>query len=77
MTVKYTKAPGATAYKIQYKLSTASKWKTLKKSFTKAKATTKALKKGKKYTFRVRAITKIGTKNYYGPWVKKTIKIKK
>ncbi len=77
VTVKYTKAPGATAYKIQYKLSTASKWKTLKKSFTKAKATTKALKKGKKYTFRVRAITKIGTKNYYGPWVKKTIKIKK
>ena len=77
VTVKYTKAPGATAYKIQYKLSTASKWKTLKKSFTKAKATTKALKKGKKYTFRVRAITKIGTKNYYGPCVKKTIKIKK
>ena len=77
VTVKYTKAPGATAYQIQYKLSTAKKWTNLKKSFTKAKATTKALKKGKKYNFRVRAITKIEGKNYYGPWVKKSIKIKK
>ena len=77
VTVKYNKTPGATAYQIQYKLSTAKKWTNLKKSFTKTKATTKALKKGKKYNFRVRAITKIDGKNYYGPWVKKSIKIKK
>ncbi len=77
VTVKFTKTAGANSYQIQYKLSTAKKWTSLKKSTTKAKAVTKALKKGKKYSFRVRTITKVDGKKVYGKWATKSIKIKK
>ena len=77
VTVKYAKTPGATSYQIQYKRSSNKTWKSLKKSTTAKKATTKKLTKGKKYTFRVRAITKIDGKKVYGKWTTKTIKIKK
>ncbi len=76
VTVKWKKASGASSYQVQYKLSTAKKWKNLKKSTTKAKAVTKKLKKGKKYNFRVRPISKVNGKKVYGKWVKKTIKVK-
>ena len=77
VTVKFSKTAGANAYQIQYKLSTAKKWTNLKKSTTKAKATSKKLKKAKKYTFRVRTITKVDGKKVYGKWATKSIKIKK
>ena len=67
-TVKFKKTVGASGYQIQYKLKTAKKWKNLKKATTKLKATTKKLKKGKKYNFRVRCYTKIDGKKYYGQW---------
>ncbi len=77
-TVKFKKTPGASGYQIQYKLKTAKKWKNLKKATTKLKATTKKLKKGKKYTFRVRCYTKIDGKKVYGQWsAVKTKKIPK
>ena len=77
VTVKFSKTSGATGYQIQYKRSTSKSWKNLKKYTTKRKAITKKLKKGKKYIFRVRAVTKIDGKKVYGKWVKKSIKIKK
>jgi hypothetical protein len=77
-TVKFKKTVGASGYQIQYKLKTAKKWKNLKKATTKLKATTKKLKKGKKYNFRVRCYTKIDGKKYYGQWsAVKTKKIPK
>ena len=77
ITVKYKKNKKATGYQIQYKLSTAKKWKNLKKATTKLKFTSKTLKKGKKYQVRVRTYTKIDGKKYYGRWTaKKTIKVK-
>ena len=74
--VTYKKTKGASAYQVQYKMA-GKKWGNLAKATKKAKVTSKKLKKGKKYSFRVRTITKVGGKNVYGKWTKaKTVKIK-
>ena len=66
----------ATGYQIQYKLKTASKWTTLKKT-TKLSATSKKLKKGKVYKFRVRTYTTVNGKKIYGRWTAvKSVKCK-
>ena len=76
-TVSFKKTKGATAYQIQYKLKSAKKWSTLAKASKKVKVTSKKLKKGKKYTFRVRTISKVNGKTVYGKkWATKTVKIK-
>jgi chromosome condensin MukBEF ATPase and DNA-binding subunit MukB len=74
--VTYKKTKGASAYQVQYKMA-GKKWGNLAKATKKAKVTSKKLKKNKKYSFRVRTITKVGGKNVYGKWTKaKTVKIK-
>ena len=74
--VTFKKTKGASAYQVQYKMA-GKKWGNLAKSTKKAKVTSKKLKKGKKYSFRVRTITKVNGKNVYGKWTKaKTVKIK-
>ena len=73
-TVTYKKTKGATSYQIQYRIK-GKKWS--KKVTKKAKLVVKKLKKGKKYQFRVRTITKVNGKNVYGKWTAvKTVKIK-
>ena len=74
-TVKFKAVSGVTAYQIQYKQK-GKKWADLTKSTTKTKVKSKKLKKGKKYTFRVRTITKVDGKNVYGKWATKKVKIK-
>ena len=76
-TVSFKATEGAAAYQIQYKLKTAKKWSNLAKSTTKTKVTSKKLKKGKKYSFRVCTISNVNGKTVLGKWSKvKTIKIK-
>ena len=62
MTVTVKKVSGATAYKIQYKVKGAKKWKT--KTAKKAKVTIKKLKKGKKYQVKVTAQKKVAKKTF-------------
>lgn len=73
--MKFKAVSGVTAYQIQYKQK-GKKWADLTKSTTKTKVKSKKLKKGKKYTFRVRTITKVDGKNVYGKWATKKVKIK-
>ena len=76
-TVKYKKNAKASGYQIQYKLKTAKKYTNLKKATTKLKVTSKKLKKGKVYQFRVRTYTVVNGKPYYGQWTKvKSVKCK-
>ena len=57
-------------------MKTAKKYKVLKNT-SKLKVRTGKLKKGKKYTFRVRAYVKINGKKLYGPYsAPKTVKCK-
>ena len=75
--VKFNKFKGATGYQIQYSTSKNFKKKT-SVSTKKTTATTKKLKKGKRYYVRVRAYIKSGKKKYYGKWsaAKRTSKIR-
>ena len=74
--VSFKKTNGAAAYQVQYRLG-KGKWKNAAKSTKKVKVTVKKLKKGKKYGFRVRTISKVNGKTIYGKWTKvKTVKIK-
>ena len=74
--VTFKKTKGISAYQVQYKMA-GKKWGNLAKSTKKIKVTSKKLKKGKKYSFRVRTITKVAGTNVYGKWTKaKTVKIK-
>ncbi len=75
--VKYNKFKGATGYQIQYSTSKKFSKKTTFNS-KKTSATTKKLKKGKRYYVRVRAYIKTGKKKYYSKWstVKRSSKIK-
>ena len=76
-TVKWTLNKKAEAYDVQYKLSSAKKFSSLKKGVTTRKVTSKKLKKGKKYIFRVRTVKTVGGKKIYGKWVKtKAVKCK-
>ena len=64
--VSWKKTKGAGGYQVQYKLKSAKKFSTLKASVSKAKVTSKKLKKGKKYIFRVRTWKKVAGKKVYG-----------
>lgn len=74
-TLTWKKTTGATGYQLQYKLKKAKKWSNLKK-LTKLKLTTKKLKKGQKYQFRIRTYTKVAGKTSYGKWATITAKCK-
>ena len=67
--ISWKKTRGAGGYQVQYKLKKAKKFKTLK-NLTKTKMKSKKLKKGKKYSFRVRTYTKVAGKKVYGKWTK-------
>ena len=76
-TVTWKKNTKADGYQVQYKLKSAKKFKSLKKSTTKVKVTSKKLKKGKKYIFRVRPYKTVNGKKVYGKWAKtKAVKCK-
>lgn len=73
--VKIGKQSGGVSYQIAYKKSGAGSWKTI--STVKTSRTIKSLKKGKRYTVKVRAYKKVSGKTYYGAWSKtKTVKSK-
>ena len=67
-TLSWKKTKYAYGYEAQYKLSGAKKWSSLKKGITAVSVRSKALKKGKKYQFRVRTYNVIKGKAYYGKW---------
>lgn len=58
--ISWNKVKGAKKYKLEYKVSGTNKWKST--TTTKTEKTVKSLKAGKKYTFKVTAIT--ADKNY-------------
>ena len=66
-TVSWKKTKGATGYQVQYKLKAAKKWSALKTTKS-LKAVSKKLKKGKKYSFRVRTYTVLSGSKVYGKW---------
>lgn len=75
-TVKWKKNAKASGYTVQYKLSGAKKFKTLK-TLTKTKVVSKKLKKGKKYEFRVATYKKVNGKKVFGKWTEvKIVKCK-
>lgn len=65
-TVSWKKVSGAGAYKVFYKVTGTKTWKQVKTTGT--KKTIKKLRKGRKYTFMVRAYKKVGTVTYYGAY---------
>ncbi|MBQ7128726.1 MAG: hypothetical protein IJO19_01920, partial [Clostridia bacterium] len=75
--VKYKKVSGATGFQVKYKTG-KGKWVT--KTFNTKKTVTKTikqLKKGKKYTVKIRAFVKSGSKKAYSSWSKtKSVKVK-
>jgi hypothetical protein len=77
VTVTIPKTAGATAYIIKYRTG-KGKWKTVTVKGNNPKSKTiKKLKKGKKYTFRIQSIKKVGKKTYKAKWSKpKTVKVK-
>ena len=76
-TITWKKTKGATGYQVQYRVKGAKKFTNLKKATKKNKVTSKKLKKGKKYQFRVRTYKTIAGKKVYGKWTKaKTVKCK-
>lgn len=64
--VSWKGVSGATGYRIAYKVKGSGKWKYTTTS-SKSK-TIKGLKKGKKYSFKVQAYKKIGSKYFYGKY---------
>lgn len=73
-TVSVKKIKGA-KYQIKYKKKGASKWSEVNTKLT--KKTIKNLKKGKKYSVKVRAYKTVGGKNYFGKFsATKTVKVK-
>lgn len=72
--IKWAKVSGGVKYQIAI-AKKGSKYKYY--SVSGSKKTIKKLSKGKKYTVRVRAYKKVGSKTYYGSWSKgKTVKVK-
>ena len=75
ITVKLSKAKGASTYQVRYKVKGSKKWKTA--SSKKPSATLKKLKSGKKYQVQARAVKKVKGKQYASSWTKaKTVKVK-
>ena len=75
VTGKWKTLSKAAGYQVAYKYKTAKKWTTV--DTTNIKYTTKKLRKGKKVKLRVRAYKGSGNNRIYGPWVTKTVKVKK
>ena len=74
ITMSFKAQKGGVKYQIAYRLGTGV-WKY--KTVSKTSVTLKNLKAGKKYTVRVRAFKKVGSKTYYGAWsASKTVKPK-
>lgn len=67
-TLSWKKTALAYGYEAQFRLSGAKKWSFLKKGITGTSVRSKALKKGKKYQFRVRTYNVIKGKMHYGKW---------
>lgn len=65
--VSWKKTKGATGYQVQYKLKSAKTYKTLKNT-TALKVTSKKLKKGKKYQFKIRTYKNVNGTKVYGKW---------
>lgn len=66
---KMPKGVKAKSYQVYYKNKGKAKYATVKATSAKTlKVTVKKLAKGKKYTFKARAVTKIGGKTYYSKW---------
>ena len=75
--VSWKKNADAEGYDVQYKLSSAKKFSSLKKGVKKTSVKSKKLKKNKKYVFRVRTYKTIRGQKVYGKWVKtKAVKCK-
>ena len=73
-TVSVKKIKGV-KYQIKYKKKGSSKWSKVNTKLT--KKTIKNLKKGKKYSVKVRAYKTVGGKNYFGKFsATKTVKVK-
>lgn len=73
-TVKYKGVENATKYKIAYKTSTATTWKTV--VTTNKSKTIKQLKSGKTYQVKVRALRTVNGKDHAGRWsAVKSIKV--
>ncbi len=77
--LKWSKNSKATGYQIQY--TTDSSFKSGIKSYkitsnSTVSKTVKSLKKNKKYYVRIRAYKTYNGKNYYSPWVSKSVKTK-
>jgi hypothetical protein len=75
--VTIPKTAGATAYNIRYRTGNG-KWKSVTAKGNNPKSKTiKKLKTGKKYTFQILSIKKVGKKTYKSKWSKpKTVKVK-
>ncbi|MGI6736969.1 MAG: InlB B-repeat-containing protein [Anaerovoracaceae bacterium] len=71
-TVKYGKVSGAVKYQVQYRRSGAKAWTT--KTVSRTSLTVKKLKKKSRYSVRVRALGKYGSRSSYSGI--KTVKIK-
>ncbi len=74
--VKWKRVAGASGYQVYYKSGKKAKTKTVSSSAK--KLVLKKLKKGKKYTVKIRAFKTVLGQNFYGAWSSaKKVKIKK
>ncbi len=76
VTLKWSKAPGATGYRVYYKMGSKGSWKTLK-NLKGSSFTTKKLKSGKTYSFTVKAYRTYKGKTYLGKGKTKKVTIRK
>ena len=77
-TLRWSKVPKAGKYLVYCKYPGSTKYKLVAKRLASVKGIThKNLKKGKNYSYKVRAYLKLNGKSYYGPYSKAvTVKIK-
>jgi len=76
-TLTWKKTKGASGYQVQYRRKGVKKFKNLKKYVTRRRVKSRKLKKGRKYQFRVRAVTRVAGTKVYGKWTKvRTVKCK-
>jgi hypothetical protein len=70
ITVKWSKKNYAEKYQVQYKQSSAKKWKSKEASYKKSGVTLKNLRKNRTYKIRIRQILYLGDAPYYSKWSK-------
>ena len=76
ITLQWAKCKNVTGYEVWYKIKGSKKWRWLSDVKSNKKTTSK-LKKGKKYSFRVRSFKSINGWDFYGKWSRvKTVKCK-